>query len=336
MEDTFEAVTQALSILQQASAVDMAGDSDIALLLYTSAAARLELLSQYLPAEHKEAVQKHIEGIKHRGDTLRTERSRKGVAAFDFPKFPVQFSPQPPPVEDEIFTIPQATVMRPFWLMRVLSRSMQEGAFVTPDLFVSKHMWYQDGAMTVVTYIAPKVKYLSGLCEAMEPLQQLNTLNDSKRLIRALDDFLRLADELKSAFDTDVGKIKSTDTIAQRSKLERGVWELLHKGQSVLKSWKLQQDATYNACIAWAVNVLEQAQLFDRWTTYFTGSTDVAGLNDVLERLHRISAYFYFGPCNFLLQDMMLLVERYTEKSRESFSRLLPADLRIESKTTHQ
>jgi hypothetical protein len=155
---------------------------------------------------------------------------------------------------------------------------------------------------------------------------------ESKKLVRALDDFLHLADDLKSSFDTDVGKIKSTDRIAQRSKLERGVWELLHKGQSVLKSWKLQQDATYNACIAWAVNVLEQAQLFDRWTTHFTGSSDTKGLHDVLERLHRISAYFYFGPCNFLLQDMLLLVERFGEKSRESYSRLLPTDLRIESK----
>jgi hypothetical protein len=57
--------------------------------------------------------------------------------------------------------------------MRVLSRSMQDGAFVTPDLYVSKNIWYQDGAMTAVTYIEPKVKFLSGLCEAIEPLQQI-------------------------------------------------------------------------------------------------------------------------------------------------------------------
>lgn len=329
MSDVREALSSTICILQQASAADMAGDVDAALLLYVSAAARFEQLVQIIPTEHAEVVSHHIQNIRQRAEDLRTDKTRKSVVN-DYPKFPVQFHNQAIPLDDRRHAIPHATILRPYWLMRTLSKSIQQGAFITPDLYVSKDVWYQDGATTVVTYIGPKVRFLSNFCDAIEPLQQVTSLGDAKKVLKVLDQFLRVGEELKNVFDADVGKAKGSDAIAQRSKIERGVWEFIHKGQTMLKSWKVQQDATYNSYVVWSVNVLEQTQLLDRWTQYFLQAEGGAGHNEVLERLHQVSALLYFSVCSFLVQDMMLLTERFLEKSRESVSRFLPVEVKFE------
>lgn len=319
----------ALTILQQAGAADLAGDTAGALPLYVSAASRLEMLIPNLPGDHANVVQQHLEGIRQRAEVLRTEKSRK-TTNLSYPSFPQPFQHQSIPLDEGRHAVPHATVLRPYWLMQTLSKSMQLGAFVTPDLYICKDVWYQEGAAAVVTYVGPKVRFLSAICDALEPLQRVTSLSEKKPVIKVLETFLRTGDSAKSLFDSEVGKSKGNATIAQRSRVERGVWEFLHKGQSMLKNWKSQQDASYNSYVAWSVNVLEQAQILHRWTQYFLQGEGAASFPEVLERLHNISAFLYYSVCSFLIQDMMLLTERFTDKSRESVSRFLPVDVKVE------
>lgn len=324
-----EGLQIALAILQQASAADLAGETAVALPLYVSAASRFELLMPTIPSDHASVLLQHLEGIRQRAEVLRSEKNRK-VANVSYPSFPQQFQHQSIPLEDGRHAVPHATVLRPYWLMQTISKSMQHGAFITPDLYISKDVWYQDGAAAIVTFVGPKVRLLTAICEALEPLQRVTSLSDKKPVNKVLDGFLATADRVKGIFDGEVGKTKANTNIAQRSKVERGVWEFLHKGQSMLKNWKSQQDASYNSYVAWSVNVLEQSQLLNRWTQYFLQGEGATGFPDVLERLHNISAFLYYSCCSFLIQDMMLLAERFTEKSRESVSRFLPVDVKVE------
>lgn len=348
MAEVREALAAAIAILQEASAADVAGDSDTALLFFVSAAARLEQLLPSLPREHSAVVRQHLDGIKQRADDIRGDRVRKSSGS-DYPAFPVAFHHKSIPLDERRHAVPHATILRPFWLLKTLSKSIQQGAFVTPDLYVCKDVWYQDGATTVVRDVAAKVKFLSLLCEALEPLQQVASLGETKRVVKALDQFLKQGESLRLTLDSELGirsgrgNGTSGDALAgpqRSSKLEKGVWSLLHKGQTMLKSWKLQHDASYNSYVVWAVNVLEQSQLLDRWTQYFlqsaTPSSSLStaeatrGAQEVLERLHQVSAFFYYTVCRFLLQDMMALLERFLEKSRESVSRFLPVDVKVE------
>lgn len=356
-DQTREALKQAIATLQEAHAADMNSQSETAFMLYLSARSRLESTAASLPDAHQVVIQRHLESIRPRMDALRAERVRaaamssstdhgsneKGASsssssnALTFPSFPVPFLPvMVAPVADPKLAVPYATVLRPFWLMRSISRSMQSGAYLTPDLYVPKAVWTQDGATSVIPFLGPKVKFLSLLCEALEPLhQQVQSLSDTARVRSTLETICVTADELKSLFDDEVGRVKRTDALAPRSKLERGVFEFLHKGQSLLKSWRVQQDASYNAYLAWTVNTLEQGQALERWLKYYMECVprDAKHQEEIVlvnEKIHKIAAFFYFGPCAFLLQDMMWLLERYQERSREAFARFLPVEVRIE------
>ena len=325
----------ALGLLQQATAADTEGATDVALKLYHETVSRFDNVINIVPPQYASVIAKHMTTTKQRLETLKKEKSLGGVttaSSNSFPAFPINFIAQPLPVYDEQASAPPAaTVLRPFWMMHLLSQSMQSGAYITPSIYVSKSIWLQDGATTVVAGIGPKVKYLSVLCELLHDVQLLSH-SDPRKFAKGLDEFLQGADECYNLFAQEVGKKGANSgagadgaPMPQRSKFNRGVRELLHRGQSVLKSWKLNQDATYSSYIAWAVNVFEQAQLFDRWIHYFSESSEAPP--EILERLHRVATVFYVGPCRFLLHDMFLLVERYTERSRESISRLLPGNI---------
>lgn len=327
-----QSIVTAVSLLQQASAADAEGNAELASKIYTEVCTRLEGQLPYLPPEHQELTAKHLHSIKQRIQVIRDEKLRPS-AASDYPKFVVAFKEHPTPVEDTRDVLPPSTILRPFWLMRLISKSMQSGAYVVPGIYVSKAVWTQDGALSTVTVIPQKVKYLGSLCEALEPMQAVSA-SDEKKFIQALDNFLQLANSLRVQYVADVGAAKanlSTVAVPHRSKLELGFRELLNKGKNLLSNWKIQQNATYSEYLAWAVNALEQAQLFDRWITFFSTTTRGNVSVDVMDRLHRISAYFYFWPCRIVLQDMFFLLERYMSKARESLSRLLPVDIVLQA-----
>jgi hypothetical protein len=41
---------------------------------------------------------------------------------------------------------PASVHLRPFWFMRILSKSIQSGGYITPKLYVPKAVWFQAGA----------------------------------------------------------------------------------------------------------------------------------------------------------------------------------------------
>jgi len=74
--------------------------------------------------------------------------------------------------------LPQKIILRPFWLMRLLSRSMFEGGYLTPRVYVPKQLWYQKG----VKYVAIETKYQAciNLLQHLQKIKNTNVENPSE------------------------------------------------------------------------------------------------------------------------------------------------------------
>jgi len=74
--------------------------------------------------------------------------------------------------------IPNKLILRPFWIMRLLYRSMFEGGYLTPRLYVPKQLWYQKG----VKYVAIETKYQAcvNLVQHLEKIYNANIDNPSE------------------------------------------------------------------------------------------------------------------------------------------------------------
>ncbi|KAG5501926.1 hypothetical protein JKF63_04196 [Porcisia hertigi] len=323
METTIEALMEALAVLQQATALDFSGDAEDAVEMYIAAATRFDAVAEVLPTDLAEIVKRNTEEIRRKVEMLRRSRWAHEQLSL-FPSFKIQFVPAPIPFED--YRVPRSPFSRVFWLMRLLERSIREGAFLTPSLYVWREIWFQDGCRASLRFVGAKIKYASGLCSAMEPLLSMTTLGDIEKTEKNLRKFVNVERELRNTLDSETGRV--TDAKPQR----KSVWGALAKKA---KSWT-HQESSYADCLTWALNALEQGQLFERWHIYFTQAAEGVspvppGIQFILDLLQHIGIQLYTGLCVFLLHDMAILVERYQYKSQKSVTRLLPVEPKLES-----
>lgn len=323
METSVEALMEALAVLQQATALDFAGEVEEAVEMYIAAVSRLDAVAEVLPADLAETVKRNTEEVRRKIDMLRRSRWARDQTSF-FPAFTTQFVPVPIPIED--YRIPRSPFSRVFWLMRVLERSIHQGAFLTPSLYVSREVWMQDGGGTSLRFVGSKIKYMSVLCSAMEPLRSMTTLGDIEKTEKHLRKFVDVERELRCTLDSEIGRVK--DAKPQK----KTVWGALAKKA---KSWT-HQESNYDVCLHWATSALDQGQLFERWHIYFAQAAKAvspvpSGIQVILDLLQHIGIQFYSGLCVFLLHDMTILVERYQCKCQKSVTRLLPVEPKLES-----
>ncbi|ORC87504.1 putative 40S ribosomal protein S33 [Trypanosoma theileri] len=324
MSVALEELVQALTLLQQASALDVSGENEMAIEMYNAAMEELDTVAPYLPPEHADVVRRNTGEIKRRIDLIKRDQWIQERRS-EFPTFPVEYVPQPVPVEE--FRVPVDPTFRVLWLMRLLQRSMRQGAFLAPDLFVGKDVWYQNGGGAALKHTGPKIRYFASLCEALELLRAVENLGNVEAATKSLQKYFKTAEESTVTLETDMG-IRGEGT-SSRSKLERGVRGLFHKGQQVLRTW-MNQESNIELFIVWAVNTLEQAQLFEKWIIFYSHLPNTPAVVGILELLHRIVALLYTGLCSFLLRDMAILVERHQEKCRKSATRLLPVTVKLD------
>lgn len=325
-DTTREAVVQALAVLQQATSLDFSGDVDGAIAMYMVATSRLDAVAAVLPAELATTVRRNAEEVRRKVELLRRSRaSEQQLSAF--PAFAIQFVPAPMPAED--YRVPRNGVMRVFWLMRLLVRSIQQGGFLAPNLYVPKSVWFQDGGAASLHFISYKIRYLASLCEALEPLLSMNTLGNLNKTIATLTAFAEAEQELRDALDHDMGRSKKKDWKPPK----KSVWDVFSRKSKIWRG----QEGNLELLLTWACNALETAQVLERWYLYFAqapavtaGAPQSPEMARVVELIRRLSAQFYTGPCAFLLHDVAVLVERYQGKSCRSVTKLLPSEPKLE------
>ncbi|RNF12317.1 putative 40S ribosomal protein S33 [Trypanosoma conorhini] len=328
MDVTVEALAQALTVLQQATALDLSGEAAAAAAMYAAAKSALDAVAPYLPRGHADVVRRHAEEVRRRLDGIGHAR-RMEEGRGEFPAFPLEYVPRPAPVEE--FRVPASPTLRVLWLMRLLERSIRQGAFVAPDLYVGKEVWYQHGGGAALAHTGPKIRYLTALCAALEQLRAVANLDNLDAVGKGLRRYVKTSEGLTTALEEELG-VRTDGGTSPRSKLERGVRGLFHKGQQVLRTW-MNQEPNMELCLIWAVNTLEQAQLFERWVMYYSHLRLAPAVTEILGLLRRAVGLLYSGPCSFLLRDMAILVERHQEKCRKSTTRLLPVEIKLEDPT---
>lgn len=316
MSDIYESIIQTLTILRQAASAEL-NDSEEAMELYLSAAGQLAAIQSSLPSEYTEVVRKKLEEVKQNIENLRRLRWMKDQPKF-FPEFSMQFVRIPIPVED--FSPPSSSFFRVFWLMKIFYRSIQQGAFFTPSLYVPKEVWYQEGSVHCIRNINAKQRCFSGLSRAVSPLTAMHSLDNVEVILDLLGEFKTLAVQLIETLDEELGTRKSLEPA------KKGFWASL---QNSLGS--TDKEVKYEQYLVTCTTFFDQCQMLERLHVYFSEAVqqDHPAPQKVLNVLLEISKVLYSGPCKCMLRDMVALVDRYHHKSRKTVCDLLPVELKV-------
>ncbi|CCW61786.1 unnamed protein product [Phytomonas sp. EM1] len=316
-----EELIQNLTILQQATSLNHADKINEAVKMYTAAMVRLDALIPNLSPELALLVRRNTEDVGRIIHLLRSSSSNQDEVS-PYPTFPIQFSPVSIPME--VYKAPEQPGFRVYWLMRLLMRSIQSGAFLTPDLYVFREVWHQCGAAASLCFIEAKICYFSSLCSAMEPLTSMSAPGDMSKVLQALQKFSSCERELRETLQSCMEKREDAKST------RKTMWSLFSK----MKKWR-HQEGDIEVALSWACNVLEQAQLFEHWYIYFTQATLFRNrmshqVKEIINTIQLITTQLYKGPCSLLLQDMITLVQRFQCKCRKSIVHLLPVGVELD------
>jgi hypothetical protein len=97
--------------------------------------------------------------------------------------------PEPPPA---------CTMYRPYWLMRILLKTIQAGGYLTPQIYIPKSLWFQSGIK--FSEINTKIVSCSAINESLIKLKILNINNENENI---------LLKELEN-FNNQLGKIQNS------------------------------------------------------------------------------------------------------------------------------
>jgi hypothetical protein len=112
---------------------------------------------------------------------------------FDMLELGLKFGPECP---ESLLVVPKESVLKPFFFMRLIQKSINEGAFITTDLFVPKHVWTLKTAQ--ISNIDRKMQFFNDLKRELKPLSDLKNLTKNERAVDALVNFVvKQQDEIR-------------------------------------------------------------------------------------------------------------------------------------------
>jgi len=253
---------------------------------------------------------------------------------------------------DESASVPQSWVRRPFWLMRLLARSMREGAHVSQNLYVSRDVWYQkDANQKYLAHLGPKVQFCERLYILLKELHMYeehllakeNQLQNLAHLDEKITEFMKQAERehevLSKAIQSSkskkmfgIGKIYSKVFSGSSSKKASGDASGVSGDSGSAAGAGSGADDAQTPYVPVLIKLFDQCQFVDKWYSYVDELSKTNTDEPTLERTTKIknvrhsiesmSMLLYLRLCSFVLQDMHTLLECYLRQMRDSFEDL--------------
>lgn len=207
------------------------------------------------------------------------------------------------------------TPQRPFWLMRMLSRTILTGGYLTQSLYVPQDVWFQKGAKFPA--LAAKIAALEVVNDAFMDLSRVDPLENMADVIKELD---TVCSSLLSSHDTlsrQITAIKAPSTkkedASRYSKWSNRVSNLKQAVSRITTGNKEDEEFQY---VQMMLMGLQNCLFLESWLTLCKNNTAV------MERITYITQWFDQVFLVFVMGDLARLLERYQKTQREAFTHI--------------
>jgi hypothetical protein len=171
---------------------------------------------------------------------------------------------------------------KPYWIIDVLTESMQSGGYITPNLFVPKAVWFQTNVKLVNQ--GAKINYCTAISNLLVELQKTPAKNEES-ILKALDKF-SMGLEFENEFFRKSLMPKQTS--------------LFNSFVGYVTGTKQEIEPSY---IPFLMEVLENLKIFQIYINLYQENTKWKGL------LKKIAEQLSKGFLKFALDDLNILLE---------------------------
>ncbi|KYQ90058.1 hypothetical protein DLAC_11736 [Tieghemostelium lacteum] len=226
--------------------------------------------------------------------------------------------------------IPAFPTYKPFWLMRVLSKTIKSGAYLTNRLYIPKTVWQQTGCKFLA--IQTKINSLEVLLECLQSLKKYSVDSSSspsgipfdkknmETVSKEMDSFCSQLDVIQNGLHFHLSfipeiKIEKVNESKGWAKKMKKFGNSLAKGAVRLAPSSKLEGADY---IGLLNSVFEESQFLESWMN----CCESLGHSNLSKRLNRVGEFFSVVICSFVMKDFTILLERFMRKSLQSFLKI--------------
>ncbi|GBC09423.1 hypothetical protein RclHR1_08850006 [Rhizophagus clarus] len=215
--------------------------------------------------------------------------------------------PEPPPSDLRL---------KPFWLMKLLERTMTTGGYLTPKLFIPQYLWLQGHVK--LTAIDTKISSCEVVSNCLEKLEKIS-FNDMDKLSKALEGIDPILEGLQNSLARKLSYVESTNGKARQSasslmswgsKLSRGL-DRMGMGNAMVRT----EEA--NGYVDVLLKVFQHAKVVENYINQYTSLKKVPQLHhhkQIIVRLYKFADFFGNVICRFVVRDLGILVDKYLKK----------------------
>ncbi|CAG8481186.1 4234_t:CDS:2 [Ambispora gerdemannii] len=213
--------------------------------------------------------------------------------------------PEPPPTDVH---------MRPFWLMRILERTMTTGGYLTKKLFVPNNMWVQ--ANVKLASVEAKLSSCDVIYNCLLRLEK-TTIDDLDSLVKELDSIEPLFDGIQNSLARKLNYVESTNGKSRQStslmswgsKLSQRL-DRMGMGNVANRS---EEASSYVDIL---LKVFLTARIVEVYISHFSSLKAPYHHHHthIVSRLYKISDFFGNVLCRFVVRDLGVLADKYVKR----------------------
>ncbi|CAM9481627.1 unnamed protein product [Phaeothamnion confervicola] len=329
---------------------------------YEKAIRAIDTALKLLPEEVVEqtGMRRHREAYRARVDQLRLavtrDRDGSGPASATKPRSRVHQSRVPfEQLElDPNHTIepaPDQLARRPYWIMRLVMQTIEQGGYITPRLFAPRGVWTQVGVK--FTGFAQKVNAMEALLvmtlQKVIVLPKPTDAESRRESLRVFMEFRHQVQKLQNdlsrpfPFISEVVTSKTAKaTVSPKTNLGRFNHMVKNIGRNVKNTAAVAYERIgasvpgkagddelvyYSQVLS---TLCSKCQVFDQWFSHLqkvrseSDSKDqCTDMDELLLELCHIAEFMREVICEIILRDLENLLERYLKKMRKSYARMV-------------
>ncbi|EXX70740.1 hypothetical protein RhiirA5_458830 [Rhizophagus irregularis] len=215
--------------------------------------------------------------------------------------------PEPPPSDIRL---------KPFWLMRLLERTMTTGGYLTPKLFIPQYLWLQGHVK--LTAIDTKMSSCEVVSNCLEKLEKIS-FSDLDKLSKALEGVDPILEGLQNSLARKLSYVESTNGKARQSasslmswgsKLSRGL-DRMGMGNAMVRT----EEA--NGYVDVLLKVFQHAKIVENYIKQYTSLKKAPHLHhhkQIIVRLYKFADFLGNVICRFVVRDLGILADKYLKK----------------------
>jgi len=216
---------------------------------------------------------------------------------------------------------PTNPALQPFWLMRVFSKTISQGGYLTPDIWLSPTTWVQSGSKANLAMSTKQTSYETLLQWSLK-FNEMKT-EDTEAISKELENYCVQLGIIQNTLSKALGYVP--EYLEDTPKKDKGGLSFKKVGEKIARGAKgisgslraQKADESMVLYVELQQELFDASQQLGRWIENLNPKAGSALAN----HLRRVSEFFTVVICNIVIKDLNSQIRKTMKTNRKGLEK---------------